>query len=113
MELSFYNNLLTDVKTRIRTAQVKATLAANAEMIAMYWDIGKIIHQRQQEQGWGATVTARLANDIKNELADVKGFSERNLKFMVQFFTEYEAETAFPIGKQVVSQLPWAFPNLN
>lgn len=105
MELSFYNNLLTEIKSRIRTAQVKATLAANAEMIAMYWDIGKIISQRQQEQGWGANVIPRLANDIKNELSEIKGFSVRNLKCMVQFYKEYENET--PIGQQAVAQLPW------
>jgi hypothetical protein len=51
MTPTFYLSLLDEIKTRIRSAQVKATLAANAEMIALYWDIGRMIHQRQQDQG--------------------------------------------------------------
>ncbi|RCV65885.1 Protein of unknown function (DUF1016) [Methanophagales archaeon] len=51
-----YANLLSDIKTRIRQAQVKATLSANAEMIMMYWDIGKMIHKRQQQEGWSAAI---------------------------------------------------------
>lgn len=106
MDLTFYTSLLEDVKSRIRHAQTKATLAANAEMIALYWEIGQLIYQRQQEKGWGAGVTSRLANDLKNELPEVKGFSERNLKFMVQFYKEYpQKPEAAAIGKQAVSQL--------
>ena len=97
-----YANLLSDIKTRIRQAQIKATLSANAEMIKMYMDIGKMIHKRQQQEGWGAGIIPRLAKDLHNELPDLKGFSERNIKFMVQFYKEYEADAA--IGKQHVSQ---------
>ena len=103
MEISIYQSLLTNIRARIRSAQIKAALSANAEMIILYWDIGKLIHQQQIEQGWGATVTSRLANDIKNELPEIKGFSERNLQFMVQFFKEYTFENI--IAKQAVSQL--------
>jgi predicted nuclease of restriction endonuclease-like (RecB) superfamily len=98
-----YANLLSDIKTRIRQAQVKATLSANAEMIMMYWDIGRIIYKRQQQEGWGAGIIPRLAKDLHNELPDLKGFSERNIKFMVQLYKEYETDAA--IGKQPVSQL--------
>jgi predicted nuclease of restriction endonuclease-like (RecB) superfamily len=113
--LVLYGNLLSDIKIRIRQAQVKATLSANAEMIAMYWDVGRMIHKRQQDEGWGAGVIPRLAKDIQNELPELKGFSERNIKFMVQLYKEYE--TGVIIGKQpvsqfenmkrLVSQLPW------
>lgn len=113
--LVLYGNLLSDIKTRIRQAQVKATLSANAEMITMYWDIGRMIHKRQKEEGWGAGVIPRLAKDIQNELSEIKGFSERNIKFMVQLYKEYEADVAIgkqPVSqlenvKQAVSQLPW------
>ncbi len=50
-ELTLYTDLLREVKSRIRQAQIKATLSANAEMILMYWDIGKMIHRRQKEKG--------------------------------------------------------------
>jgi len=103
MEIKNYSALLSEVKTRIHSAQIKAALSANAEMILLYWDIGRILNRLQEEQGWGAAVTARLANDIRNELPDVKGFSERNLKFMIQFYNEYGLDKT--IGKRAVSQL--------
>ncbi len=106
MEIKDYQSLLTDVKSKIRTAQVKAALSVNAEMIRLYWEVGKAIKKIQNKKGWGSTVAARLANDIKNELPDVKGFSERNLLFMVQFYKEYSAKSS--IVKQAVSQLGYA-----
>jgi len=60
-DLVFYGELLVEIKDRIRQGQTRATLSANAEMIAMYWDIGRMIHKRQKEKGWGAGVIPRLA----------------------------------------------------
>jgi predicted nuclease of restriction endonuclease-like (RecB) superfamily len=88
-DLIFYGELLVAIKGRIHLAQTRAALSANAEMIAMYWDIGRMIHQRQQEKGWGAGVIPRLAVDLKNELPEIKGFSERNIKRMLRFYREY------------------------
>lgn len=87
--LVLYGNLLSDIKTRIRQAQVKAALSANAEMIAMYWDVGRMIYERQQHEGWGTGVIPRLAKDIRNELPKVKGFSERNIGYMIRLAREY------------------------
>ncbi|NTV15643.1 MAG: DUF1016 domain-containing protein [Desulfobulbaceae bacterium] len=95
-ELVFYGGLLVEIKTRIRQAQSRAALSANAEMIAMYWDIGRMLHQRQQEEGWGAGVIPRLAADLKNELPEQKGFSERNLKYMIRFAREYGTDQTLP-----------------
>ncbi len=81
--------VLSDIKTRIRQAQVKATLSANAEMIAMYWDVGRMIYERQQHEGWGTGVIPRLAKDVRNELPKVKGFSERNIGYMIRLAREY------------------------
>ncbi len=86
----------------IRHGQTRAALSANAEMIAMYWDIGRMIHQRQKKKGWGAGVIPRLAVDLKNELPEVKGFSERNIKRMLAFFREYPGLVIVP---QPVAQL--------
>jgi predicted nuclease of restriction endonuclease-like (RecB) superfamily len=94
------------IKSRIRSAQAKAALSANAEMIAMYWDIGRMIHNRQVEEGWGAGVIPRLAADLKNELPEVKGFSERNLKYMIRFAREYgtDLEDGFLSSLAIVQQ---------
>jgi predicted nuclease of restriction endonuclease-like (RecB) superfamily len=102
-ELKFYADLLGDIKSRIREAQIKAGLSVNAEMILMYWDIGRMIHERQQKKGWGAGVLRRLAGDLKSELPEVKGFSERNLKRMTQFYREYPRLPVF--GPRPVAQL--------
>jgi len=84
-----YPRLLNDIKARIRIAQVKATFSANREMILMYWDIGRMIAARQKAAGWGAAIIPRLARDIRNELPEVKGFSERNIGRMIAFYLEY------------------------
>jgi predicted nuclease of restriction endonuclease-like (RecB) superfamily len=88
-ELTLYRDLLGDIKTRVRQAQHRAAISANAEMILMYWDIGRMIAARQEKEGWGAGVIPRLAVDLKNELPEQKGFSERNIKRMLRFFREY------------------------
>lgn len=87
--LSGYAPFLGAVKNRIRAAQVKATLSANAELIHLYWDIGRAIAAMQEKEGWGAGVIPRLARDIANDMPDVKGFSERNIWRMMAFAQEY------------------------
>ncbi len=104
--LVLYGNLLSDIKTRIRQAQVKATLSANSEMILMYWDIGRMIQERQDHEGWGTAVIPRLSRDIRNELPEEKGFSERNIKRMLRFYREYP--NILPIMPQAVAQLQQA-----
>ncbi|MDY0171216.1 MAG: PDDEXK nuclease domain-containing protein [Thermoguttaceae bacterium] len=84
-----YAVLLSDIKDRIQRAQTRAVLAVNAELVRLYWDIGQLIDQRQRQEGWGAGVVPRLARDLRNELPDMKGFSERNIKRMLSFYREY------------------------
>ena len=107
-EMQHYGELLAEVKLRIRQAQTRAVLAVNAELVHLYWDIGRLIAHRQQQEGWGAGVIPRLAQDLHNELPEIKGFSQRNIKLMVQFTREYPH--AFPatpqIGQPAVAQLP-------
>jgi hypothetical protein len=101
-ELNIYSDLLVGIKNRVRQGQIKAYIAVNTELLATYWDIGKMIHERQQQEGWGKGVIPRLAIDLKNELSEIKGFSERNLKTMVQFYSEYQEVL---IGQLPVAQL--------
>lgn len=86
-----YAALLTDVKARIQHAQTRAVLAVNAELVRLYWDIGRVLAARQSQEGYGTGVIPRLALDLKNELPDVKGFSERNLGRMIAFYRTYPA----------------------
>lgn len=104
MEVSLYQSLIGDIKNRIRQAQAKAAVAINTELVGMYYDIGKMILLRQQNEGWGNAVIPRIAKDIKNELSELKGFSERNLGYMVQFAKTYPDHS---ILQQPVAKLPW------
>lgn len=84
-----YPALLADIKQRVRRAQTRAMMAVNAELIRLYWGIGALIERRQKQEGWGAAVIPRLAQDLHNELPEEKGFSERNIKRMLAFYREY------------------------
>lgn len=81
--------LLREIKARIQQAQTRAILSANAELVRLYWDIGRLIDERQRQEGWGAAVIPRLARALRNELPEEKGFSERNIKRMLAFYREY------------------------
>ena len=99
-----YEQLLRDLKNRIRSAQIKAALAVNRELVLLYWQIGREILQRQGQEGWGTKVIDRLAKDLKQELPEMKGFSSRNLKYMRSFA---EAWTDEHIVQQLAAQIPW------
>lgn len=90
-----FSRLLKEVKARIQQSQMRAVLSANAELVRLYWDIGRMIDQRQQQEGWGAAVIPRLARELHNELPQVKGFSERNIKRMLAFYRAYPSPAAF------------------
>jgi predicted nuclease of restriction endonuclease-like (RecB) superfamily len=107
-ELTFYRDLLGEIKIRVRQAQHRAALSANAEMILMYWDIGRMIAARQKQEGWGSGVIPRLASDLKNELPEQKGFSERNLKYMIRFAREYGLDSILPQPAAKLVQQPAA-----
>lgn len=99
-----YADWLGELKTRIRTARVRAALAVNSELVGLYWEIGRDIIARQQQQGWGAKVIERLAGDLRSEFPDMKGFSPRNLKYMRAFAEAWPAE-AFVQGP--LAQITW------
>lgn len=99
-----YADWLTDLKTRIHTAQQRATLAVNRELVLLYWQIGQDILARQAAQGWGAKVIERLSQDLRSAFPEMKGFSRANLMYMRAFAAAWPDEQ---IVQQAVGQLPW------
>ena len=99
-----YTDWLQSLKTRIHSAQQRATLAVNRELVLLYWQIGRDILERQASQGWGAKVIERLAHDLRVAFPQMKGFSPRNLKYM-RAFAEAWPEAEFV--QAVLAQLPW------
>lgn len=96
-----YKVLLNELKDKIRNSRLKAALAVNHEVIALYWHIGKIIIERQN---WGSKLIESLSNDLQHAFPETSGFSVRNLQRMRQFVTYYPD---FQILPQAVAQLPW------
>lgn len=83
-------------------ARVKAGLAANRELLGLYWDIGRLILDRQRREGWGAKVIARLALGLQQAFPG-QGFLPANLLFMRAFA---DAWSKALIALQPVGQLP-------
>ncbi|MFC3690490.1 PDDEXK nuclease domain-containing protein [Aquipuribacter hungaricus] len=99
-----YGDLLERLKERVRTSQVRAARAANTELLALYWSIGRDILQRQEHAGWGAKIVDRLARDLREEFPEQRGWSRRNLQYMRAL------AAAWPDGDfvhQAGAQLPW------
>ena len=92
MPSSGYRALLTDIKARIRVAQIKASLSVNRELIQLYWDIGEVIVGRQQSQGWGKSVVERLAADLRKEFPGMAGFSPQNIWYMRALYLAWTDE---------------------
>ncbi len=99
-----YTPWLAELKNRIHAAQQRAALAVNRELVLLYWQIGRDILDRQEQQGWGAKVIERLAHDLRAAFPEMKGFSPRNLKYMRAFAQAWpDAEFV----QEVLAQLPW------
>ena len=99
-----YARTLDEIKRRVREERLRVVLAANSAMVILYWDLGRMILDRQERAGWGAKVIDRLAADLRKAFPEMKGFSPRNLLFMRGFA---EACPDAEKVKQLVSQLPW------
>jgi len=112
-----YGKFLEDIKQRVRAAQVRATLSASRELIALYWDIGKGIIERQRAEGWGKAVVERLAKDLQKEFPGITGFSSLNVWRMRAFYLAWTADLknlSQPVTdseieelSHLVTEIPW------
>ncbi len=98
-----YKNLLADIKNKIHQSQVRAVVAVNQELLLLYWEVGKIIVERQQKEGWGANVINQLSKDLKKAFPNMKGYSPRNLSYMKRFAKTYPALTNLQVPLAKIS----------
>lgn len=98
-----YAELLTAAKDRVRQAHITAARRVNSELVLMYLDLGRLILDRQADEGWGAGVIHHLAKDLEVAFPGQRGLSERNLRYCRTAARMFPA----PIGPQLVAQLPW------
>lgn len=99
-----YAAMLADLKQRICQERLRVVLASNAAMVLLYWDVGRRILVKQEQEGWGARVIDRLAMDLREAFPEMKGFSPRNLKYMRRFAAEWPDRL---IVQQAAAQLSW------
>ena len=110
-----YRALLTDIKERIRLAQIKASLSVNRELIQLYWDIGGLIVSRQRAESWGSSIVEKLASDIRKGFPGIEGFSPRNVWRMRAFYLAWVPSEPMPIAvqKENRKELPRAVADLD
>jgi len=101
-----YTELLEQLKARVRAAQLRAARSANAEVLALYWSVGRDVVDRQDLAGWGARVVDRLAADLRAAFPDQRGWSRRNLQYMRAVAVAWPTLDEFV--QQAAAQLPWA-----
>lgn len=99
-----YAETLSEIKHRIQQERLRVVMSANSAMVLLYWDIGRMILERQEREGWGAKVIDRLASDLRADFPDMRGLSPRNLKYMRSFASTW---TDKAIVQRVVAQIPW------
>jgi predicted nuclease of restriction endonuclease-like (RecB) superfamily len=94
-----------EIKTQIKKAQYRALQNVNKEQIQLYWNIGKIILERQLQYGWGKGIVEVLATELQKEFIGINGFSARNLWYMRNLYEQYY--TSSLILQPLVAEIPW------
>lgn len=99
---SGYAQFFTSVKERVRSAQYAALKAVNSELVGLYWDIGRMIVERQVGETWGKAIVKQLAGDLQREFPGIGGFSASNLWRMKAFFESYLGiEKLVPLVREI------------
>ncbi len=102
---ALYRSLLGEIKARIRSAQLAALRSVNRELIELYWDIGRLIVQRQEGETWGRRIVENLAADLRLEFPGVSGFSAANLWRIKNFYEEYRHDQKLA---PLVREISWS-----
>ena len=85
-----YVSILEKIKGKIKVAQARAMASANRELLSVYWDLGKIIHEQQKKTEWGDSIVEQLASDLQSSFPGMKGFSSRNLWLMRDLYVSFK-----------------------
>jgi predicted nuclease of restriction endonuclease-like (RecB) superfamily len=99
-----YKEWIVDLKGGIRSVQMKAALTVNRQLLEMYWELGKEIHEKQKVVNWGEGLIDQVAKDLSAEFPGMKGFSRTNLFYIRRWYLFYESGGIVP---QVVGLIPW------
>lgn len=78
-----------DIEHLIDTAKLHTALNVNVGTLTLYWNIGKSILHKQEQEGWGKQVIEQLSKDLISRYPDDRGYSKRNLGYMKSFAMQY------------------------
>ncbi len=98
------DNRFTDIIRLIKQSRTNAIKAVNAELINLYWNIGEYISRKIEQSEWGDSVVTGLASFIQSNEPDIKGFSDKNIWRMKQFYETYKD---FPKLSPLVREISW------
>ncbi len=104
-----YKHFLSGIKERLQTAQIRAAMAANSELIQFYWELGADLIEKQKSHQWGSGFLEQFSHDMRQAFPEMQGFSVRNLQRIKQFAQLYPDLLITP---QAVAQLPWGHVSL-
>ena len=100
-----YHAWINNIKTLIRTTQIKAAISVNENLIRLYWQLGQMIAEKQEKADWGDVVIRQVAHELKDSFPKMTGFSRSNLFYMKQFYLFYR--DASELVQQAVGLIPW------
>jgi predicted nuclease of restriction endonuclease-like (RecB) superfamily len=100
-----YKNFVEEVKEKIRQSQYQALMQVNQSLIQLYWDLGRMITEKQEQHKWGKAVVENLSKDLREEFPGIQGFSTPNLWRMRRFYIEYQSNTKL---SPLVREISWS-----
>lgn len=108
-----YKTWIEEIKSKIQSSQIKASVKVNYEMLNLYWQIGKDIFEKQKYSKWGDSFLGVMSKDLKKTFPNVSGFSVENLKHMRYWFKFYNDEielqdvTQLEMIEKLIKSIPW------
>ena len=102
---SNYVQWLNEIKSRYRSAQIKAAVKVNAEQLLFNWQLGRDLVTRKAEEQWGSGVVEQLSMDLQAAFPESKGFSTTNLWYMKKWYEFYSTKEALEILHQLGGEL--------
>lgn len=110
INISDFSAWVMALKAKIHAVRNKLAFSINAQILELYWEIGKDIAGKQEVSGWGSKFVDRIATELKHEFPEIKGFSRRNVYAILQWYKFYSVK--YPFVPHHVAQIPWGHNRL-
>ena len=105
LEKSEYKEFIVAIKSKIQNSQIKASIKVNIELLKLYWDIAKMIVEKQKDSAWGTNFIEQISKDLKREFPNMKGFSVTNIKYMRSWYIFWSEKSPQVVDE--IFKIPW------